>query len=153
MAVNDTVALIDTTNRDIGSAQRTLIGAVNAETAGPPATSDVLWSTGALVSDIPQARLGKVFSGSDEAQALVGKYIQMLAFPQNAEGVGGTPKSPAFSGIVVATFRIAAYDAPDPGVAGNQLVVRTKSGQLFVFEDNSTPGAPMFVVNEGRRTV
>lgn len=150
MAVNDTVCVLDPadnlSNGFLGS-QAALFGSVNAEPGG--ALSDVLWYTGKLVQNVPQARLAKVFAGSDAALAIVGKYIQMTAYGFAADFGLDDPKNPAFSGIVVGAFRTAAYDAQAPA-SDDGFVVLTKSGRLFVFESNENN---TFRVDEGRRVV
>lgn len=150
MTVGDLVVALDAVGDFNGGAALALQGLVNAEAGGPPATADVLWNTGQLASAVPQARLGKVFDATDAGIALIGKWIQMIAYGAAASGA---PKNAAFSGIVVSAFRVAAYGAPDPGAANNQIAfVEGATGRILVFEDDQTNG-PQYVVAEGRRSI
>nr|NIR32899.1 hypothetical protein [Gammaproteobacteria bacterium]NIR86005.1 hypothetical protein [Gammaproteobacteria bacterium]NIU07247.1 hypothetical protein [Gammaproteobacteria bacterium]NIV54052.1 hypothetical protein [Gammaproteobacteria bacterium]NIX88520.1 hypothetical protein [Gammaproteobacteria bacterium] len=76
MAVGDQVVLrVATLNNESGD-ERLLVGLVNAEAAGPPATADVLWENGEL-NTVQQTELLKAFTTPPGDFNVIGKWAQL----------------------------------------------------------------------------
>ncbi len=154
MAIGDVVVLTALMPGSAIGDATALLGAVVAEAGGPPATADVLWENGELTAAVPQSELSKVFVGTAAGVARVGKWEQMLGFPDfnEAGGAGGFPKSPAMGGVVVRVYRNGAYDAQNPTDDTLRLTIaQGASGRLFSFADDGTD--PPFAAQDGRRMV
>jgi hypothetical protein len=105
MAVGDSVvgAFVD-----INDPVEPLIGIVNAEPGGTDA--DVLWRN-LNRATVPQADLLKVFPGNAIGQSMIGKWVQLMVFPETEDTPGGPPKSPATAGLVIDCYGTAEYGA------------------------------------------
>lgn len=143
-------------SRQNGQGAMPLFGRVGAEGASD---ADVVWDNG-VADTYLQAILERVIAPPVEITALIGKWVQINAFPEVElpDELGAPPKSPAASGVVLRAYSLTGYGGA-PGTGQPFIVVACNDGRSIIvvpspLGDPAEPTEPPKVtVQDGRRQV
>lgn len=127
-----------TLEASVGS-QDTTLGIVVAQ-AGAPVLASVMWqSTGKVTPLIPATELRSVHQGALFATLRVAGWQQLRAYPPS--GDGGTPKSPAASGLALDSFMLGDFeDGPDESLQYVRFSINNGDGTLLLAQDPGPEG-------------